>query len=299
MSYHKPTLHPRNRHREPYDFINLFLNYPELSQFEKPNVRGETSIDFTNPDAMVVFNRILLKKYYQIDYWEIPPNYLCPPIAGRADYIHYVADLLGIQLDRKQPPDVSKKVLDIGVGANCIYPILGILEYGWSFVGTDIDKTALENASQIAEKNPALKGKIELRNQTDSKSVFKGIIRKGEYFDLTVCNPPFHSSFEESQAKALRKFNTLTLRKNSKSGLNLSGQSNELWCEGGEIQFLRNMINESREFSESVSWFTTLVSKKANLESVYTTLESVKATEVKTIQMAQGNKESRIVAWRG
>jgi 23S rRNA (adenine1618-N6)-methyltransferase len=35
----------------------------------------------------------LLISYYDIQKWDIP-HYLCPPIPGRADYIHYIADLL-------------------------------------------------------------------------------------------------------------------------------------------------------------------------------------------------------------
>jgi 23S rRNA (adenine1618-N6)-methyltransferase len=41
----------------------------------------------------------------------------------------------------------------IGIGANCIYPIIGNAEY-WSFVGTDIDEKAIENCSTIIEANP-------------------------------------------------------------------------------------------------------------------------------------------------
>jgi 23S rRNA (adenine1618-N6)-methyltransferase len=44
-------------------------------------------------------------------------------------------------------------------------------------------------------------------------------------------------------------------------------------------------------------WFTTLVSKKDNLKSIYKTLNKVSAVAVKTFEMAQGQKNSRIVAW--
>ena len=57
------------------------------------------------------------------------------------------------------------------------------------------------------------------------------------------------------------------------------------------------MIYESKLFASSCLYFTTLISKEANLKSAYYHLEKVKATEIKTIPMGQGNKISRIVAW--
>ena len=57
------------------------------------------------------------------------------------------------------------------------------------------------------------------------------------------------------------------------------------------------MIRESKKFGKSCFWFTTLISKSNNLKSAYTTLEKVTAVEVKTIQMGQGNKSSRLIAW--
>jgi len=147
----------------------------------------------------------LLKCYYNIDYWDIPQLYLCPPVPGRADYIHYIADLLSNRNNGILPGGDTIKCLDIGVGANCVYPIIGINEYGWSFTGTDIDPLAIESARKIIELNPSLKGKVELRQQNDSKNIFQGIIKKEEHFDVTICNPPFHASLAEAQSGSLRK----------------------------------------------------------------------------------------------
>ena len=46
--------------------------------------------------------------------------------------------------------------------------------------------------------------------------------------------------------------------------LNFAGQSHELWCDGGEITFIKKMINQSAIFKNNCLWFTTLVSKKEN-----------------------------------
>jgi 23S rRNA (adenine1618-N6)-methyltransferase len=297
----KSGLHPRNRHRERYDFKLLIASCPELGQFVKLNDYKDESIDFFNPEAVKMLNKALLKHYYGIEHWDIPENYLCPPIPGRADYIHHIADLLYRNnpefLKGKIPAGTKIKCLDIGVGANCVYPIIGNKEYGWSFIGSDIDPVAIESGKKIIEMNPALKGNIELRLQHNPNDIFYGIIQKDELFDLSICNPPFHSSLAEAQSGTIRKLRNLKQKKITKPVLNFGGQTNELWCEGGEEKFIGDMIYQSKQFSTSCFWFSTLISKETNLKNAYKDLKTVEAAEIKTIPMSQGNKISRIVAW--
>ena len=293
----KSKLHPRNKHRECYDFKQLIKSCAELAPFVKLNIYNDESIDFANPEAVKMLNKALLKHYYNIDHWNIPENYLCPPIPGRADYIHYMADLVCGSNFGKMPTGEKIKCLDIGIGANCVYPIIGIKEYGWSFVGSDIDTIAVESANKIIESNSFLKNKIEIRLQNNPKDIFYGIIQEGEFFDLTICNPPFHKSAEEANQGALRKLNNLNDEKITKPLLNFGGKNNELWCKGGELKFVKNMIYQSKQFATSCFWFSTLISKQSHLSSIYEVLKKVEATEVKTIPMGQGNKSSRIVAW--
>jgi 23S rRNA (adenine1618-N6)-methyltransferase len=261
------------------------------------NQYGDQTLDFTNPDAVKTLNSALLKHFYRIEFWDIPAGYLCPPIPGRADYIHYAADLLAQSNSGKIPTGQKVNVLDIGTGANLIYPILGNSIYKWSFTGAELDEKAISSARKIIDENNTLKGKIKLRHQPDSSHIFSGIIGKDEYFDLTICNPPFHESEEEAEAGSVRKVKNLSGKANSKLTLNFGGQANELWCEGGEIKFIERMIRESIEYKFSCSWFTTLVAKEVNLPSIYANLKKAGVTEIKTIPMSQGNKKSRIVAW--
>jgi 23S rRNA (adenine1618-N6)-methyltransferase len=293
----KTQLHPRNKHRERYDFKLLIRSCPELAQFVSLNKFDDESIDFFNPEAVKMLNRALLKQYYNIDYWDIPQGYLCPPIPGRADYIHYIADLLGTTNKDVIPKGEAIKCFDIGAGANCVYPIIGTAEYGWSFVGSDIDPVAIKSAGKIVELNPSLKGKVDLRLQNRPKDIFRGIIKEDEMFDLTICNPPFHASLAEARSGSVRKLTNLTKKNIAKPILNFGGQNSELWCEGGEERFVQNMIIQSRQFATSCFLFSTLISKEANLRSVYESLRKAEAREVKTIPMGQGNKISRIVAW--
>ncbi|MGE0088377.1 MAG: 23S rRNA (adenine(1618)-N(6))-methyltransferase RlmF [Bacteroidales bacterium] len=293
----KTRLHPRNKHRERYDFRLLIESCPELAQFVKLNLYNDESIDFSDPEAVKMLNKSLLKQYYSIDYWDIPEGYLCPPIPGRADYIHHIADLLRLFNYGKIPTGNKVKCFDIGVGANCVYPIIGNKEYGWSFIGSDIDPPAIENGNKIIEQNSNLKGQIELRFQNNPKDFFYGVIKKDELIDLSICNPPFHASLADAQSGTMRKINNLNKQKNITPVLNFGGQSSELWCEGGEERFVREMIRESKKFGSSCFWFSSLISKQSNLNSAYRVLEKAEAVDIRTIPMGQGNKTSRIIAW--
>ncbi len=293
----KLSLHPRNKHRERYNFKELISGSPALAPFVRLNSYNDESIDFSNAEAVMLLNKALLKKYYGINHWNIPSGYLCPPIPGRADYIHHLADLLASCNRGIIPTGHQIKCLDIGVGANCIYPIIGNKEYGWSFVGSDIEPVAIQSAAKIMETNAPLKESVELRLQKNSKDIFRGIIHPDEHFDLTVCNPPFHSSLEEAQAGTLRKLSNLNHQRITKPTLNFGGKNKELWCEGGEEKFVQKMITQSQQIPSSCFWFSTLVSKSSHLKSVYKALKNAEAIEVKTIPMSQGNKTSRMVAW--
>lgn len=302
----KAALHPRNQHRIRYDFDVLMQASPVLATYVKPNKYGNASIDFSNSQAVKALNQALLKQFYNVTVWDIPKDYLCPPIPGRADYCHYLADMLADNNAGVIPQGESVRVLDIGMGANVIYPLIGQHEYGWQFVGVDIDANAIKNAQQIVNEN-GLADVIELRLQTSSTAVFKGVIKQDEAFSLTMCNPPFYGSLEEAQAGSQRKWRGLgkgstkhnvKQRSNDKTAaLNFGGQSNELYCEGGEEAFVIKMINESKQFAKQCQWFTTFISKADNLPSVYRALKKVGAHAVKTIEMQQGQKQSRIVAW--
>ncbi len=293
----KTKLHPRNKHRQRYDFKKLIEVCPELSSFVSKNKYGDESIDFFIPEAVKALNKALLKRYYNIDFWDIPEAFLCPPIPGRADYIHYVADLLAKSNNEKIPRGEKLKCLDIGVGANCIYPIIGRNEYGWSFIASDVDDKALESAQQIIDNNKSIANKVELRKQPKSRGIFNTIIGKDEYIDVTICNPPFHKSEAQAQAGTTRKLKNLKKSDDVKPSLNFGGKSNELWYDGGEEEFIRLMIEQSKGFASNCCWFTTLVSKEAHLKGIYRILKRREATKVETIEMGQGNKISRIVAW--
>ncbi len=294
-----------------YNFGELISALPELDNYVLTNEYGSTTINFSDPVAVKMLNKALLKHQYKIENWDIPEGYLSPPVPGRAQYIQQIAELISdtgkksLHLNSDNIP-VGKDIciLDIGVGANCIYPLIGSSLYGWSFIGSDTDAFAIESARKNVESNPSLNGLIELRLQSKRELFFSGVLNKGEKISATMCNPPFHNSSEMAESMAARKINNL--RDKEKSGrikrrdmvLNFAGKSSELWTPGGESEFIRGMVFESRDFASQCRWFTSLVSKRESLPGVYDALNKTEASRVIMLPLEKGNKTSRVVAWQ-
>ncbi|MCS3602331.1 23S rRNA (adenine1618-N6)-methyltransferase [Buttiauxella sp. BIGb0471] len=289
----KPGLHPRNRHRNRYDFPALEQSSPALSAFLRPGPHGETTVDFADPQAVKALNQALLAHFYGVKHWDIPEGFLCPPVPGRADYIHHLADLLAEGNGGVVPSQAS--VLDVGVGANCIYPLIGQHEYGWRFTGTDVDPEAMRSATAIIDANPGLSRLIRVRRQKNPAAILPGVIHKNEMFDATLCNPPFHDSAQAARSGSERK--RVNLGQAKDGALNFGGREQELWCEGGEVAFVSQMAKESKEFGRQVQWFTSLVSRGENLPLIYRALQEAGVEKVVKKEMAQGQKQSRFIAW--
>lgn len=289
--------HPRNRHQGRYNLPALVKAVPELRQFVVQR-RGDSTVDFSDQRAVLALNRALLAQWYGIRGWNLPAAALCPGIPGRADLIHHLADLLAEDHHAKAPRGKSVRVLDIGVGASVIYPLIGQAEYGWSFVGVDVSLQALESANRILAANPAAAAAIELRRQYDPQHIFEGVIASDERFDLSICNPPFHVS-----AKAVKQASVAKWRKLGKAdrdgarGSNFGGIAAELHCNGGELGFIRRMIDESAQRPDNVRWYSSLVSQAAHLPPLRKALQDAAVFDVRQIEMGQGQKQSRVLAW--
>jgi 23S rRNA (adenine1618-N6)-methyltransferase len=272
---------------------------PALARFLHRSPSGDRTIDFADPAAVKALNRALLRHVYGVHGWDIPEGYLCPPIPGRADYLHHLADLLDEAASGEGPRGSNVRVLDIGTGANLVYPLLGHQVYAWDFVGTEVDSGALDSAAAILERNPSIAPHIELRRQKDPRLIFEGVVGAGETFAACLCNPPFHTSLVEAREGTLRKWRNLGKGPSGpRPVLNFGGKGAELWCPGGEEGFLRRMVDESARMPHLCRWFTSLVSKSAHVPAVKKALRSAEAKEVRVIEMAQGQKQSRFVAWR-
>ena len=291
-------MHIRNRYKQGYNFDVLMKANPSLAPFVKTHY-SKLSIDFSNSAAVIELNKAMLFGDYQLSYWQIPDGYLCPPIPGRVDYIHHLADLLFNTNGNKKPKAKSVNALDIGTGSSLIYPILGNREYQWRFVGADIDPISIENSQRIITNNNLTN--IECRLQPQDIQCFNGIIKENERFDITLCNPPFNASSGEAEQANKQKWHNLkqpkSARKSQAENRNFGGQQAELYCDGGELKFVRRMINESKHYQQQVLWFSCLISKKENIRPLKLAMKKAGALKTKTVTMQQGQKVSRFIAW--
>ena len=294
----KSPLHPRNKNHDRYDIDALIKVLPALEEFVFTNKYDSKTVDFAKPQAVKLLNTSILMHYYGIRSWEFPDANLCPPIPSRADYLHYVADLLAADNAGEIPRGPSIVGIDVGCGASCIYPLIGSAEYGWSFLATDIDNESLVSAHKIIESNPHLEGEIALELQADPTKFFSGVIDEKKKYAFTICNPPFHASAYDAMSESSRKVENLKGDADVKLARNFSGKMSELVYQGGEFNFVNSMIYGSKAYAQNVGWFTSLISKKGNLPGLYKQLEKLGAKEHKVIEMATSNKITRVLAWR-
>lgn len=147
-------------------------------------LQAGASLDFKDEKATRELTRSLLHNDHRIDWW-VPKGHLIPPLTNRLNYIHWIEDLLELsgpqgkghcEYDPKAPAWLYVKLLiplcgtgrptvrglDIGCGANCIYPLLGASTCGWRFVGTDITDVAVAWARRNVACNPGLRDLIEV-----------------------------------------------------------------------------------------------------------------------------------------
>ncbi|NIJ44647.1 23S rRNA (adenine1618-N6)-methyltransferase [Wenyingzhuangia heitensis] len=280
-------MHQKNPFQEDYNFDELCQANPNLKKHVFVNEYGNKTLKFADKTAVRELNKALLKHHYQLTFWDIPETNLCPPIPGRLDYLLHVADLL--------EPQEEITLLDIGTGANLIYPILGTCHFNWKCTASEVDKDSISNAKNIIQNNSLLNS-IDVRHQQFKNSILNNIIQPNDFFDVVVCNPPFFKNSFDADQKNKRKVKNLQLEE--AETLNFGGKSNELWYKGGEEAFVKKMAEESVLFKTQVGWFTSLVSQKENLKNIKRAINKTKPTEVKIVDMQQGNKQSRFVAWR-
>jgi len=276
------------------------------------------TIKFADPNAVRALNTALLVADYNIkpNYAKIlPKNALVPPVPGRADYVHHLADLLGGEQDGNIPEGSSVRGLDIGTGASVIYPLVASSTYGWAMVASEINFPSLQSARRIIEEN-TLENLIDLREQESEENIFDGILEPMEEIDFAMCNPPFFPSLEAFQAENARKIKGLArggMNKRSRSlskaneadqkneaSNNFGGTDSELWCEGGEVSFVRRMIDESKSkrYRHRFLWCTSLVSRESNCQRIEKYLRNnAQPAEVRRISFGAGKKSASILAW--
>ena len=309
---------------EAYPPLKSFIISPDSSAKATSNsskkAPSRPTIKFADPNAVRALNTALLVADYDIasNYADIlPTDALIPPVPGRADYVHYVADLLCAE-SGKIPEGPSVRGLDIGTGASVIYPLIATSAYGWSMIASEINHISVQSGGTIIQVNE-LENLIDLRRQESKKNIFDGIWEPNEEIDFIMCNPPFFPSLEAFQAENARKIKGLARggmnkkksRKeaieakksefqSSSSSNNFGGTDSELWCKGGEVPFVRQMVDESKKksYRRKFLWCTSLVSRATNADQIEKYLrKTAQPKDIRRISFGAGKKSASILAW--
>lgn len=295
-------LHPANPYGKPYDFPALVQTHPDLARFLRPHPQGGDTLDYNDAEAVRHLNEALMRHHQGLTKWCVPPGHLCPAIPGRIDYLCHLADLL--RRDLHSQPARSIRILDIGTGATCVYPLLAATQFGWSGVGTESDIDAHTWAKKQIDAHPRWADTLECRLQPNPEHIFSGVTKPDERFSASICNPPFYPSLEDAQkhvrsGKEIKKAPKEALKSNSpvRPQSSFGGTGHELWCKGGEIGFVQRMIQESQVRPDLCVWFTTLVARQGNLAPLEKALRKASVHDWCILPLFAGQKQSRVLAW--
>lgn len=288
-------MHPSNPFQAGYDFEQLAAVLPDLRPHLMSTKAGTLSIDFSKPLAVKKLNQALLKSQYKLEHWDIPDGFLCPPVPGRLDYLLAMADLLAASRGGEHPKGKDIRLLDVGTGANLIFPLLAQLHFGWRAVGTESDLNAIKVARAIVAFNPRLRKNVEIRHQRFADQILTGVTSFEERFDLSVCNPPFYAN--EKAATNASQLKWRKLGRGPSKGRNFGGRPHELVVPGGEKSFVLQLVAESQQRRKLCEWFSTMLSNGRHETPVYQALKRAKARRIEVLPLQQGQKTSRVIAW--
>ncbi|CDH57335.1 duf890 domain-containing protein [Lichtheimia corymbifera JMRC:FSU:9682] len=263
--------------RYPPKFEELAEEYPSFRQFVRYDRKGRPCIEFKDPAAVRMLNWCLLKHHFSLDV-TFPQDRLCPPVPGRLAYIRWIEDIL-----KETTPTSSEPVhgIDIGVGASCIYPLLGCARNPkWHFLGTEIDEASFNYAKENVEWNQ-LQDRISLRLNGNPSRIF--MLEDTRKYAFCMCNPPFYESKEEVdeglENKELEPSSICT------------GSTNEMITPGGELQFIGQIIKESLE------WYTSLIGLKKTIKPITQQLKANNITNYVVTSFCQGKTTRWAIAW--
>eukprot|EP00056_Hartaetosiga_gracilis_P014099 m.239708 g.239708 ORF g.239708 m.239708 type:complete len:582 (+) comp13983_c0_seq1:125-1870(+) len=172
-------MHPKNRFRLETDFHALAEKFPPLLKFFRTMNRGKRRIDFRLPGATKAITCALLKAVYSLDV-TLPDDRLVPTIPQKLNYVLWIDDLLSTLAQ----PFEDVKGVDIGCGASCIYPFLGVRSFpSWTFIATEADTKSFECARKNVEEN-GLVNTIDVRFNPNTSNIICGVVDDADGVDV-------------------------------------------------------------------------------------------------------------------
>lgn len=272
MSLNK-FMHPRNPYKVQPNFKEMAVKYPDFRKVVTQDLAGKIHLDFSNPVALRRLTETLFLKDFDLTIC-IPPKCLVPTLPSRMNYLLWVEDLLSLLAPSPEP----RCGLDIGAGAAAVYPLLGLTHFKWRMTATEASEDNFEAATNNLRNNK-LEKEIRLI-KVDKSEIFMNVLRSCDNnFDFSMCNPPFYKHDKEFIEEEP------------------AGSESEILTSGGEVEFVKKMINESCEHRTSVKIFTVLLGHKSSLSPVKQQLVSQGVPSLVTTEFCQGKTMRWGVAW--
>jgi 23S rRNA (adenine1618-N6)-methyltransferase len=267
------------------DFLTLIKEFPELKKYilkQNEDNEDEFQFDWSNNELSLLMDKSILNYYFNIKYYDIPNGFLIPPIPSRINYINLINSII-----TKLIKDIDIKNIigiDIGTGANIIYPILGYSIYKWKFICTEINKEAYNNAKLILQKNN-LENNINIIKQNNKDNIFISILNRENKYIFSMCNPPYYNYENEIKLEDKKRDNEYNF--------------DEIYYKNGEYGFFQRYFEESICYKNNVFLYTILIGKKINAENIYDKLSSYNDI-IKIYNMQKiltGNNVRYIIYW--
>ena len=267
------------------DFLLLIKEFPELKKYilkQDKDKKEEIAFDWSNNDLSLLMTKSILNYYFNIKYYHIPKGYLIPPIPSRLNYLNLIKSLLTSKYNGNIINDIIG--IDIGTGANIIYPILGNSLFKWKFICTEINDEAYNNAKIILQKNN-LEQNITLIKQKNKNNIFLGILNQENKYSFSICNPPYYDYETEIKLDDKKRDNEFNF--------------DEVYYKQGEFGFFKRYFEESICYKKNIFLFSILIGKKSNSEFIYDKINSynniIKLCGLKKIMT--GNNVRYIIYW--
>ncbi|CAO3651414.1 unnamed protein product [Cunninghamella blakesleeana] len=239
-----------------------------------------------NPEAVRELTCCLLKRDFKLTI-DIPLNRLCPPIPNRLNYILWIEDILN---ETSNNNNQTVYGIDIGIGASCIYPLLGCQQnQNWKFLGTEIDKESFKYAKENVINNQ-LQDRIFLYLNDDPSRIFLlDKLDESIQYSFCMCNPPFFESDEELK-------NGLENKELEPSAI-CTGTPSEMITDGGEFGFIQRMILESLKYKKKILWYTTMIGLKKTIRPIIQVLKQYEINNYVVTEFCQGRTKRWGLAW--
>ncbi|KAH9512923.1 Methyltransferase-like protein 16 [Bulinus truncatus] len=277
------TAKNRYKNNKP-SFLALAVKYPEFRAYTTQDESGKVFLDFKNADALRALTKCLLKEDFGLTL-DLPPDRLVPTLPLRLNYIHWLEDIVG--------REENKWGIDIGTGASCIYPILAASMNKWHFLATEADPENFFYATKNVTSN-GLQGFITVKQVTSEDILVAPLqsFTQSSQFDFCMCNPPFFADHMEAQAIT----NTRSVQRPEAASVSTASPQ-ECIAHGGEVGFIRHMIEESTVLRDKIRVYTSMVGKKSSLSQLKEDMRHHKVAKYSTTEFCQGKTMRWGIAW--